>query len=60
MIPTRILKEITKEWQDIMDLADKIPHGQIVLRVNEKKVTLVEYTVQKKPTDPNDFEVKEL
>lgn len=60
MTPTRILKEITKEWQDIMDLADKIPHGQIVLRVNEKKVTLVEYTVQKKPTDPNDFEVKGL
>jgi hypothetical protein len=60
MIPTRILKEITKEWQDIMDLADKIPYGQIVLRVNEKKVTLVEYTVQKKPTDPNDFEVKGL
>jgi hypothetical protein len=60
MIPTRIMKEITKEWQDIMELADKIPHGQIVLRVNEKKVTLVEYTVQKKPTDPNDFEVKEL
>jgi hypothetical protein len=60
MIPTRILKEVTKEWQDIMDLADKIPHGQIVLRVNEKKVTLVEYTVQKKPTDPNDFEVKGL
>lgn len=54
------MKEITKEWQDIMELADKIPHGQIVLRVNEKKVTLVEYTVQKKPTDPNDFEVKEL
>jgi hypothetical protein len=60
MIPTRILKEITKEWQDIMDLADKIPYGQIVLRVNEKKVTLVEYTVQKKPTDPNDFEVNGL
>jgi hypothetical protein len=60
MIPTRILKEITKEWQDIMELADKIPHGQIVLRVNEKKVTLVEYTVQKKPTDPNDFEVRGL
>lgn len=60
MIPTRIMKEISKEWQDIMDLADKIPHGQIVLRVNEKKVTLVEYTVQKKPSDPNDFEVKEL
>jgi hypothetical protein len=60
MISTRILKEITKEWQDIMELADKIPHGQIVLRVNEKKVTLVEYTVQKKPTDSNDFEVKGL
>jgi hypothetical protein len=60
MIPTRILKEVTKEWQDIMELADKIPHGQIVLRVNEKKVTLVEYTVQKKPTDPNDFEVRGL
>jgi len=60
MIPTRILKEITKEWQDIMELADKIPHGQIVLRVNEKKVTLIEYTVQKKPTDPNDFEVRGL
>ena len=60
MIPTRILKEITKEWQDIMELADKIPHGQIVLRVNEKRVTLVEYTVQKKPADPNDFEVRGL
>lgn len=60
MIPTRVLKEISKEWQDIIELAEKIPYGQIILKINEKKVTLVEYTVQKKPSDPNDFEVKEL
>ena len=54
------MKEITKEWQDIMELADKIHHGQIVLRVNEKKVTLIEYTVQKKPGIPDDFEVRPL
>lgn len=56
----RITKEITKEWQEIIELADKIPHGQIVLRINEKKVTLVEYTVQKKPGVPDDFEVRPL
>ena len=60
MIPIRIMKEITKEWQEIMDLADKIPYGQIILKVSEKKVTLVEYTVQKKPGSPDEFVVKEL
>lgn len=60
MIQPRILKEISKEWQDIMDLAEKIPHGQIVLRVSDKKVSLIEYTVQKKPGTPDDFEVKPL
>ena len=54
------MKEISKEWQDVMDLADKIPYGQIVLKVSEKKVTLVEYTVQKKPGSADEFVVKEL
>ena len=60
MTSIRIMKEISKEWQDVMDLADKIPYGQIVLKVSEKKVTLVEYTVQKKPGSADEFVVKEL
>jgi len=56
----RIMKEISKEWQEIMDLADKIPYGQIILKVSDKKVTLVEYTVQKKPGSPDEFVVTEL
>lgn len=56
----RIMKEISKEWQEIMDLADKIPYGQIIIRIDNKKVTLIEYRVLKRPGDPNDFEVKEL
>ena len=60
MTSIRIMKEITREWQEIMDLAEKIPYGQIILRVNDKKVLLIEYTVQKKPGIPDDFEVKPL
>lgn len=60
MMPMRILKEISKEWQDIIELAEKIPYGQVIIRVDNKKITLVEYRVLKRPGDPNDFEVRPL
>ncbi len=60
MIPTRIIKEISKEWQDIIEIAEKIPYGQVIIRVDNKKVTLIEYRVLKRPGDPNDFEVRPL
>jgi len=60
MIPMRIMKEISKEWQEIMEIAEKIPYGQIIIKIDNKKVNLVEYRILKRPGDPNDFEVRPL
>lgn len=60
MTSIRIMKEISKEWQEIIELAEKIPYGQVIIRVDNKKVTLTEYRFLKRPGDPNEFVVKEL
>lgn len=56
----RIMKEISKEWQEIMEIADDMPYGKLVIRVDNKQVSLIEYTVQKKPGDANKFKVRPL
>jgi len=47
--PTRIMREIPPEWDKIMQLAAQIEHGRIVIKIQDRKVMLGEYTILDTP-----------
>lgn len=55
--PIRILREIPIDWLEIISLVEKIPYGEIVIRVQDKRVMIVEYTIKRKPGSGDDFNV---
>lgn len=52
------------EWQktirDLVKVAKDLSHGEITIKVQDRKAQLVEYTVKRKPTDAGDFQVMDL
>ena len=53
----RVSREIPPEWDEVMRLALQIKHGEIVIRVQDGKVTLTEYTVKRKPEEPDELTI---
>ena len=50
-------REIPPEWDEVMRLALQIKHGEIVIRVQDGKVILTEYTVKRKPEEPDELTI---
>ena len=57
---TRVIKEIPPEWEELMRLVEKIKSGQLIIKIQEKKILLVEYTVKRKMDDKDEFVVMPL
>lgn len=57
MVKPRVLREIPPEWDEIMRLAGQIPYGEIVIKIQDGKVHCTDYTVKRKPSDTEPFEV---
>jgi len=38
-----------EEWRKIIELAEKINHGEVVIKIQAGKVRMEEYTVKRKP-----------
>ncbi len=53
----KVLKQITPEWAEIMRLAEQIKMGEIVIKIQDGKITLAEYTVKRKPEASDEFRV---
>lgn len=53
----KIMREVPPEWDEVMRLANQIQFGEILIKVQDKKIQLVEYTVKRKRDDMDDFEV---
>ena len=53
----KVLKEVPAEWDEIMRLAAQIKMGEIIIKVQDGKITLAEYTVKRKPDAPDEFRV---
>ncbi len=55
---------VPRKWEEIIKLAETMPYGQIIIKIKEKQIELVEYTVQRKPLDPkyplDDFRITPL
>ena len=54
---TRVVKEIPPEWVELMNLVEKIKSGQLIIKIQEKKILLVEYTIKRKMDDKDEFVV---
>ncbi len=53
--PPQVIKSIPPEWVEIIRLAKQIKMGEIVLKIQDNKVILVEYTIKRKTDSPDDF-----
>lgn len=51
----QIVKAIPPEWVEIIRLARQIKMGGIVLKIQDNKVILAEYTIKRKTDSPDDF-----
>ncbi len=51
----QIVKSIPPEWVEIIRLAKQIKMGEIVLKIQDNKVILAEYTIKRKTDSPDDF-----
>lgn len=55
---TKILREITPQWEEIMKLVAQMKYGQVVLKVHNKELIVVEYTINRRKGEETDgFEV---
>ncbi len=58
---TRITKEITPQWEEIMRLASQMKFGEIILKVQNNEIILAEYRVtRRKGEEVEAFEVRPL
>jgi len=51
----QIIKSIPPEWVEIIRLAKQIKMGEIILKIQDNKVILVEYTIKRKTDSSDDF-----
>jgi hypothetical protein len=56
----RVVREVPAEWDEIMRLARQIKQGEIVIKVQDSKVVLTEYTIKRKSDAADDFTVLPL
>lgn len=56
----RVVREIPAEWDEIMRLAKQIKMGEIVIKIQDNKVILTEYTVKRRSDSVDDFTVLPL
>lgn len=51
---TKVLREISAPWNEIMDIAEKISsagNGEIIIKIHQKKISLWEYHIKRKSGD---------
>lgn len=64
MIPNNKNQPLSFEWQktirEILDIADQLEYGEIVIKIQCKKPILTEYVIKRKPTDTDEFKVTVL
>lgn len=56
----RVVREVPAEWDEIMRLAKQIKMGEIVIKIQDNKVILTEYTIKRRSDSPDDFTVLPL
>jgi len=48
------MREIPPEWEEVMRIAEQIQNGEIVIKIQQKKLIMTEYTVKRKPEEAGD------
>lgn len=52
---TRIARVVPLEWEEIMNLAEQIQFGEIIIKVQDYKIILTEYRIKRKGKEYNEF-----
>ena len=52
-----IMREVPSEWDEVMKIAAQIKFGEIIVKVQDGKIVLSEYTIKKKPDDPDELTI---
>ncbi len=57
----RVVREITPQWEEIIMLSSQIKFGEIVLKVQNNEVVMVEYRITRRKGEETDgFQVLPL
>lgn len=51
----RVARVVPPEWEEIMLLTGQIQFGEVIIKVQDGKVTLTEYRIKRKGDEPNEF-----
>lgn len=51
----RVARVVPPEWEEIMRLAQQIKMGEIVIKIQDSKVILAEYTIKRRTDSSDDF-----
>lgn len=54
----KITRIISIKWDEVIRLAERMHYGEIIIKVHEKKVDIVEYTVKRKPLQGPDADIE--
>ena len=61
MIPNPKNKQITSEWQklimELLEIADELEFGEIIITIQNKKPVVTRYIINRKPTDTGELKV---
>ena len=61
MIP---IQNLSPEWQktirELLQLANTLDHAEVVIKIQDKKPVLTEYTIKRKTSEVTPFEIKGL
>lgn len=47
----RTLREIPKIWNELINLSEQIEYGEIVIKIHQRKISIAEYTIKRRPSD---------
>ena len=48
---TKVLREVSPEWDEIMRLTEQIENGEVIIKKHQGKIVLWEYHIKRKSED---------
>lgn len=54
---SRVMREVPIEWDEIMRLVTQIKFGEIIIKIQDGRIVLTEYTIKRRREESDDFTV---
>lgn len=56
----KVLREILPEWEEVIKIAESMVSGEIVIKIHQRKISITEYTIKRKPEEKEEINIIEL